>query len=128
MPRARPIGCGKSYSSSPENGSTPEVRLARRGAEPEDGRQPRPAEVLVELELLAGDVEEAAEVDVVHACGQAASHDRQVEAVGDAVHADRGTAERGRDRVGVARVDLLLAFEPCVAARRLHSSLLQEAN
>src|SRR5918992_5356516 len=74
-------------AQAPRGGGREQVRLPWRRAEPEDRRHPGTVELLVELELLPRDVEEAAEVDVVHARREAAAHHREVEAVGGGVDA-----------------------------------------
>ena len=81
------------------------------GAEPIPSSAPdsRRAEILVQPELLARHVVEAAEVDVVHACRERAAHHRNVEAVVRSVDDDTEQPSRPRgDRIRIGCVERLI--------------------
>ena len=103
-----------------------EVRLAGRRAHPEDRRELRAAEFVVELELLACHVEEPAQVDVVRAGAQRSPHHLEVEAVVGAVDADGRSVEGARDGIRVARVDELVAFQAEIARPVIGPPLFEE--
>ena len=82
-----------------------DIRLARRRAHPEHRQEAGVAKARVQADLLAGDMEEAAEVDVVRPRPERRLHRRQVDAVGGRVHEHRRACERLRGGVAVADVE-----------------------
>ena len=90
-------------------GRRQQVRLAGRRAHPQQRTQPRRPELLVQTELLARHVVEAAEVDVVDARRERAAHHRKVESVVGAVDDDRAAVQAAGDRGRIGRVERLVA-------------------
>lgn len=72
----------------------------------EDGSEPFPFESLVELELAACEMEETAEIEIVNACSERGSHDREIKVMGRAVDHDAvGAEDTDKARVPV-EIDL----------------------
>ena len=119
-----------SSSNGPRRRPYPSTPSAVRRSPGREDRTPAAgtgAELVVELELAARHVEEAAEVDVVGAGLERAAHDVEVEAVVDGVHDHPGALEPVSKRVGVGDVDVLVALEPEVQSPHRSSPGLEKA-
>ena len=104
-----------------------QVRLAGRRAHPQQRTEPRRPELLVEPELLARHVVEAAEVDVVDARRERAAHDGEVEPVVRAVDDDRAAVQPAGDRRPDRTRRAPPPLEPRVPPHERRAPLLEEA-
>ena len=103
-----------------------EVRLPGRRAHAEHGGQAGRRELVVQLELLPGHMEEPAEVDVVRPRRQGTPHHVEVQPVVEAVHADVGAHEAVAERLRITGVEEFLVREAKVSPGDGRPPLLQE--